>query len=404
MQDSHRQIIAIGAVLLFTLLQFIVLAVFGYTPYPDSEGYLYLANECLQKGDIYPVTSELNNYPFLWNIGTVNTVYASLKLFHSITPLLILYCIMKGITAWLFYKLTISITNKRTAFIALLLYLIYPANYGEATSVLSELPFTFFTMLGLWLCVSRKLYIIGGMALAVANWYRPMGIVILVALIIYLFVNKRRTIRPIIGYVAIILIIGSLNYLRTGLFLYQAKTGWMALADYSTQQSAESMQIRDNTKLNIAQKDAAWRTLFIDWLKDHPKEYFSQMPRKLADTYVSDNVNMCTFIPHKSQKEYMYEEVSLNTLINRFPAFSAVQWLTLWNLLFYYLLLITALLSLRFFRNNSSLLPLSIIILQTLLLLFMGHGESRFHTPIMPFVVMLSALFIANKYKHNMNE
>jgi hypothetical protein len=84
--------------------------------------------------------------------------------------------------------------------------------------------------------------------------------------------------------------------------------------------------------------------------------------------------------------------------------FSSVQWLTLWNLLFYYLLLITALLSLRFFRNNSSLLPLSIIILQTLLLLFMGHGESRFHTPIMPFVVMLSALFIANKYKHNMNE
>ena len=89
---------------------------------------------------------------------------------------------------------------------------------------------------------------------------------------------------------------------------------------------------------------------------------------------------------------------------NRFPAFSSVQWITLWNLLFYYLLLITALLSLRFFRNKSSLLPLSIIILQTLLLLFMGHGESRFHTPIMPFVVMLSALFIANKYKHTMNE
>jgi hypothetical protein len=242
------------------------------------------------------------------------------------------------------------------------------------------------------------------MALALANWYRPMGIVILIALLIYLFVNKQKIIRPIIGYVVIIIIVGSLNYLRTGLFFYQAKTGWMALADYSTQQSAESMQIRDNTKLNIAQKDTAWRTLFIDWLKDNPKEYFSQMPKKLVDTYISDNVNICTFIPQKSEKEYMYEEVSLNTLINRFPAFSSAQWLTLWNLLFYYLLLITALLSLRFFRNKSSLLPLSIIILQTLLLLFMGHGESRFHTPIMPFVVMLSALFIANKYKHTMNE
>ncbi len=304
---------------------------------------------------------------------------------------------MKGVTAWLFYKLTINITNKRTAFIALLIYLLYPANYGEATSVLSELPFTFFTMLGLWLCVSRKLYIIGGMALALANWYRPMGIVILIALLIYLFVNKRKTIRPIIGYVAVILIIGSLNYLRTGLFLYQAKTGWMALADYSTQQSAESMQIRDNTKLNIAQKDAAWRTLFIDWLKENPKEYFSQMPQKLVDTYVSDNVNMCTFIPQKAQRNYMYEEVSLSTIIKQFPAFSAVQWLTLFNLLFYYLLLITAILSLRYFRSESSLLPLSIIVLQTLLLLFVGHGESRFHIPFMPFVIMLSAQFISYK-------
>ena len=401
MQDSHRKIIPAAVVLLFTILLFIVLAVFGYTPYPDSEGYIYLANECLQKGDIYPVASELNNYPFLWNIGTVNTVLASLKLFHSITPLLILYCIMKGITAWLFYKFTISITNKGTAFIALLLYILYPANYGEATSVLSELPFTFFTMLGLWLCISRKLYIIGGMALAVANWYRPMGIVILLALLVYLFVNKQKIVRPLIGYAAFILIVGCMSYLRTGLFLYQAKTGWMALADYSTGQSAESMQIRDNTKLNVAQKDAAWRSVFIDWLKDHPVEYFAQMPRKLADTYVSDNVNLCTFIPQKSQKEYMYEEVSMNTLAEKFPALSAVQWLTVWNLLFYYLLLISALLSLRYFRNESSMLPLSIIILQTLLLLFVGHGESRFHIPFMPFVIMLSAQFIYSLSKKN---
>ena len=394
MQDSHRQIIVVSAVLLFTLLQFLVLAVFGYTPYPDSEGYIWLAKECINEQYFYPIPSKLNEYPFLWNIGPVNTVAVSLKLFNSIKPLLLLYCLMKGATAWLFYGLTKSLTNEKTALIALLIYILYPANYGEATSVLSELPFTFFTMLGLWLCVSRKYYLLGGIMLAIANWYRPMGIVFIIALNIYLFINNRKTLRPLFGYIIIILLLGTINYYRTGLFLYQAKTGWMALADYSTQKSPESMQIRDNTEWNVSQKDSAWQSVFCDWLKEHPKEYFSQMPEKLVDTYVSDNINMCTFIPEKTQKEYMYEEVSLATLIHNFPNLSSVQWMTLWNLLFYYILLFTAFLSLYYYHHKSSLLPLSIIVLQTLVLLIAGHGEARFHIPLMPFIIMLSTQFI----------
>lgn len=394
MQDSHRQIIAVSVVLLFTLLQILVLAVFGYTPYPDSEGYIYLAKECINEHNFYPIASKINEYPFLWNIGPVNTVAVSLKLFNSVKPLLLLYCLMKGATAWLFYDFTKSLTNEKTAFIALLIYIIYPANYGEATSVLSELPFTFFTMLGLWLCVNRNLFLAGGIILAIANWYRPMGIVFLIAILLYLFINKTKTVRPFIGYIIIILLIGTINYHRTGLLLYQAKTGWMALADYSTQKSSQSMQIRDNMKWNVSQKDSAWRSVFCDWLKEHPKEYFSQMPGKLVDTYVSDNVNMCTFIPEKTQKEYMYEEVSLSTIVHHFPNLTSVQWLTIWNLLFYYILLFTAFLSLFYYHHKSTLLPLSIIILQTLVLLIAGHGEARFHIPLMPFIIMLSAQFV----------
>lgn len=394
MQDSHRQIIAVSIVLLFTLLQILVLAVFGYTPYPDSEGYIYLAKECINEHNFYPIASKINEYPFLWNIGPVNTVAVSLKLFNSVKPLLLLYCLMKGATAWLFYDLTKSLTNEKTAFIALLIYIIYPANYGEATSVLSELPFTFFTMLGLWLCVNHNLFLAGGIILAIANWYRPMGIVFLIAILLYLFINKTKTVRPFIGYIIIILLIGTINYHRTGLFLYQAKTGWMALADYSTQKSSQSMQIRDNMEWNVSQKDSAWRSVFCDWLKEHPKEYFSQMPGKLVDTYVSDNVNMCTFIPEKKQKEYMYEEVSLSTIVHHFPNLTSVQWLTIWNLIFYYILLFTAFLSLFYYHHKSTLLPLSIIILQTLVLLIAGHGEARFHIPLMPFIIMLSAQFV----------
>jgi 4-amino-4-deoxy-L-arabinose transferase-like glycosyltransferase len=393
MQNSNHQIT--GIISIFTLLQFIVLIVFGYTPYPDSVGYIEIAHECLAYGDIYPSAKLINDYPFLWNIGAINAVIASLWVSGSVMPLLVIYTLLKGITAALFYLVVKHQTGQKTALIALIMYVLYPANYGEATSTLSELPFMFFMMSALWLCLCHQKYVVGGMFLAIANWFRPMGIVFLAAIIIWmLYTNRRKAWQPLCGYLLIILIIGSLCSLRTGLFLYQAKTGWMALTDYSTKHMPQSMAVRDNNLWNVSQKDSAWQSLFLEWVKDHKLEYAKQIPGKFVNTYVSDNVNMCTFIPDKTKKEYMYEEVSMGTLINSFPHFSPVQWLTAINLIFYYALIITALFSLKFFKTDSYLLSVTIILLGTLLLLFVGHGEARFHILFIPFFIMLSAMFI----------
>ena len=123
------------------------------------------------------------------------------------------------------------------------------------------------------------------------------------------------------------------------------------------------------------------------------------MPAKLVNTYISDNVNMCTFIPDKQDADYMYDEVSMKTLNKNFPMFSTVQWLTIVNLAIYFLILISALLELFYFQRNTSILPCSIIAIGTLLLLFVGHGEARFHQPFMPFFIMLTAIFI-NRIRH----
>ena len=393
MQDSHHKIV-ISLIIAFTLLQIVILAVFGYTPYPDSDGYILIAEDCVKNHSWYPVATKLNDYYFLWNIGAINAVILSLKVFNSITPLLVIYCLMKGVTAALIYQIAEIITSKRTAFITLLLYILYPANYGEGTSVLSELPFMFFCILGIWLCITKKMLITGGMSIAVANWFRPMGIVFLLAILIYFFFIKKKTLRPLVGYIAMILIIGSLSYLRTGLFLYQAKTGWMALIQYSSDHNEASMAVHDRADFNVSQKDDAWRTLFFQWLKDHPKEYVSQMSKKIIDTFVSDNVNMCTFIPDKAEKEYMYDTISMKTLWFSFPNYSWVQCLTIINLIFYYILLSMAILSLFYFQINTFIMPLSIISLGTLILLLFGHGEARFHIPLMPFIIILSSITV----------
>ena len=89
----------------------------------------------------------------------------------------------------------------------------------------------------------------------------------------------------------------------------------------------------------------------------------------------------------------MYEEVSLGTLIRCFPHFSSVQLLTLLNLFIYYVFLAMAFASLFYFKKDYCLLAVSVIVLGTLLLLFVGHGEARFHIPFMPFIIILSAVF-----------
>ena len=392
MQNRHYTLIAV-----FTVLQLLILLVFGYTPYPDSEGYIILATDALNYQQPYPIDSKINEYAFLWNLGAINMVELSLWLFHSVLPLLFIYSLMKGVTSWILYAITNKFFNHRVAFIALCLYCLYPANYGESTSVHSELPFIFFALLALYFCVCHKWFFLAGLALAFANWIRPMGLIFLLSILIFTFFNWHKSCRLLIGYLLTILIIGTFNYQRTGLFLYQAKTGWMALCDYSTNNQSTSLAIRERTDWNVSQKDSAWQSMFIDWLKEHPTEYVAQMPQKLVNTYISDNVNMCTFITNKMDKKYMYDEVSMLTLIKNFPHYSFVQCFTLLNLFIYYALLITATLSLLYFRKESSLLSVSIIVLGTLLLLIVGHGEARFHQPFMPFFIMLSALFIHKK-------
>ena len=91
---------------IYTIIQLIILLGFGYTPYPDSQGYITCAQNALAYNQFYPAKETLYTLPFLWNIGAINTVAFSLKLFHSVTPVLIIYILLKGGTLNLVYLIT----------------------------------------------------------------------------------------------------------------------------------------------------------------------------------------------------------------------------------------------------------------------------------------------------------
>lgn len=403
MQNSHRQLIIATTIIIFTLLQFIILYAAGYTPYPDSNGYIILAKECIRMNEPYPIASQLHDLPFIWNVGAINLVALSLKIFGSITPLLCLYSLMKGCSAWLVFRIASILFKENTALITLLLYVAYPANYGESTSVLSELPFTFFILLGI-LAVLKRQNVIGGMLMAFANWIRPMGIVFLLSTIIYQFIAKKKkaSINILCGYLLVIACISSISYLRTGYCIYQAKTGWMALLQYSVDNSPENDDYYTKADgYNAIKKDSVWQKKTIEWILKHPNEYIRQMPKKLVKTYVSDNVNFCAFLPNKKESEYMYGEIDMRTLAHSFPNYNAVQWLTICNLIYYYLLLalfmVGSIMAIRQRLPVPFVIPISVVVIGTAILLLAGHGESRFHIPFMPFVTMLAAAFLSSK-------
>ena len=410
---SRRRVLCLVAT--FTVIQLLLIPLLGFTPYPDCNGYMALAQQSTDAGGPYPVASQMGELAFLWNLGAVNLTQLSLWLFGSVTPLLIFYALMKGVTAWMFYQVVSRLANEKTAFVALIIYLLYPANYGESTSLLSELPFMFFSVAALY-AVVRNHPLLAGVLLAVGNWFRPMALVFIVVLLVYYLVKRNQWLKCsanlVIGYVLMICVIGGVNYARTGRFFYQAATGWMALMQYSWDHDSDQAPDRAffeggdpniipaDRHYDVLQKDSVWRSHFFVWLGNNTGEYLAQMPEKLARTYVSDNTTLCAFLPEKN--EQMYEYLSLETLWREFPRLSVVQWLAVVNLLFYYLLLVGAVVGLfrcvRRKQHDVAVLCAGVILVGTAVLLFFGHGETRFHIPFMPFIILLTAFALQ---RHN---
>lgn len=402
MQNSNYQIInkqykVFYIIGIYTILQFIILLGFGYTPYPDSQGYITCAQEALKYAQFYPAKETTYTLPFLWNIGAINAVALSLKLFHSITPLLIIYTILKCGTLILIYLITKKILNYKTACIALLISVLYPANYGEGTSLLSEVPFMFLCLSSIYAYSNQK-PILTGFLLGCADYFRPLAIIFILAIILSNIKNYKIYLKICLCYTIVISSIGLGNYLTKEEFIYKAKTGWMALAQYhwnndKEQKGIEPMSVGNNHNLTYSQKDEVWKKMFIGWLKEHKTEYIKQIPIKIGKTYISDNVNMCAFLSTREKNSaYMYDNISLPSLIKAFPNYNFVQWLTVYNLIFYYGLLICFLLCFRHFKTLK--LECLIIIIGTIFIALFSHGEARFHIIYMPFIIICVAYYI----------
>lgn len=415
----------------FIFLLFI-LFLFGYTPTNDGDGYIEFAQVCLKQHTFYPCYSLILGHPFIWNIGAVNAIEATLFLFHSIYPLLVLYTFFKAFTAFFIAKIAARLWNENIAVTAMLLFIFYPNNWGQHTTVLSEVPMIFIMLWGLYLAISRKntmFLILSGFLFGLANWFRPIAVIFILILILYFILREhsadklRKSLGLLAGYAAFILIAGFGCYQRTGYFIYQAQSLWFNMAEATYEKSVKPhynapmypkgtiRYIKNMEKKTALENNEIWKARSMKWLTRHPSEYLRKIPGRLFYMYFNDTDNICAFKSNKKLAENNYVTLPYRHLLQQFTHLSTVQYLAAANLVYYLLVILlflygtfTSLTDKQY--RKPSFIPLMIIIGGSLSIVMAVHGETRFKAPFMPFIFMIAAVGIekiiiikSNKWK-----
>lgn len=412
MGESNKTIYVLAAIYLGWLLA--VLSVVGYTPTNDGAGYVEYALWCLAEGQPYPTVSIYQQTPFVWNVGIICLTQLSWWLFTSLTPLLMLLCVLKAGTALCMALTTRQLFGPRAAVAAIVLFMLYPNNWGQSTMISSEIPSTCLALAMVWIAVSQRNLFFGGILLALANWFRPTATIFLISIILYLIIIGRQhrlqnIVKTIAGYVVFILIVGTSCLIRTGHFVYQSRSYWFSMVDecYDGAEVAPHWNqpiwpegtpryIENHEKMNCFDFERIWRQRSISWLKDHPLEYLSKIPGRLYYMYQSDYDNMTVFLKDKSQPENNFITIPFKHLLSEASTLNVAQWLSLLCLLLYVCLLLMAftgtLQLITQARYDALFLPLLIAVGGSLLLVLIMHGETRFKDPLMPFIFMLAAV------------
>lgn len=404
----------------YLLLLLAVLFVFGYTPANDSDSYIEMARICLDEGQPYPCTALIKGQPFVWNIGSINIIALSLLLCGSTYPLLIVMCVLKASSAFLTAKIAQTLFNEKTARAALAIFVVYPNNWGQSTTLLSEIPSIFLALLAVCLMLrGRKAYafVAAGIVLCLSNWFRPIAIVFVVSLLIYFLLTDRKAIvrrfvPMIAGYCAAIMLLGTETYLRTGYFVYKGDTLWFNVCDdaydgaepgphwnQETYEKGKPRYIENMDELDCFQSAEIWRERCLQWISRHKGEWLSKVPYRIVYMYYNDIDNMAFCLKDKSAAANNYVTVPYRNIATEIGSLSAPQWAALVCTVCYWLIMLlfaagVVLLAVRR-KWKPLVLPLSVIVIGTLSLALVMHGETRFKAPYMPYIMMIAAYSIA---------
>lgn len=181
----------LGAVaLLWIIFQVLFAEVYHDTALLSDPGYyVYLAQECVKEGTMYP---NYSNYydTYIFNPGIVNLYVLWLNIFGSMNGIWYLFIAMNVAMLILIGKICGLIVpqSRAVAYAAMYLFMILPVNSTIIIRTFSEIPFEFMCMLSFWLTLRKSLcrMVLAGICVALAFWIRPLGAAWILAAVIFI--------------------------------------------------------------------------------------------------------------------------------------------------------------------------------------------------------------------------
>lgn len=293
-------------VLLWILSQIAIIIYFWAAPQGSDQGaYIKTAFLCFEQDEWYPMQQHIYSY-YIWAQGLINFLILQLHLFDTVNLNPIFNMFMNIGILYEVYYLSERFFSKRTAYIAVVAYCLLYSNVMVVLPAGTEVPFLFLTLTAFCLCLSGniKALFLAGVLFALANWIRPLVVLFLPAVLIYLFYKKSQWSKYIALILPLVLItysIGSVTEKKIGYFVFQSTTSGVNLimtandkayggvATSLASDTTSTVHIKDIENYTFVQRDSIWKARSLEWIKENPLQYTKLFGLKLGGLFIEDS-------------------------------------------------------------------------------------------------------------------
>ena len=406
------------AVLIFSLsviIQLLFVIWIEVVQISDFATYQNYATNVVEHNTWYPsIESIYTNYIFA--PGLVNYFALLILIFKSAKAILFFNVLLNLILAMEIFYIARKFFGETVSYIFLLLFSLYPTTYGIVLYSASELPFMVLSFGAIVALLQKKTkyIVLAGILVGLANWIRPfLPVMILVGVYICWQITERgRRVKSFLVYmvstILIIVSIGMFTYSRIGYFNYQSTTSGYNLImganddadgsyDNTVFKEGNIGHISNWDSLTFGQRDVFWRNQAIDWIKENPAKWILLIPYKAINLFLLDLYALTPFSGDMSNE--VESKAYLLSMFKNFPNWKFINWLMVYNQLFYYTILVLSLIGIsKSVRvRNKVAISLNIFLFFMIAITLAVVGGGRYHYPMMPLLILFAAYYISLK-------
>ena len=397
--------------------QIIMIIRFNGQQVSDGHWFTKKALFCAENGLWYPSAEHISSRYFSAN-GLINLMALLFRLGAGLRTIYVINALLVQVMLWscvfIVYRVARSV-GFCCRFIVL--FCLLNTMWGYVVIVNTEIMFNALAFLGIALLFSEKRLasVACGLLLALANWVRPLGLIFLLGSLLVL-VYRKKTVKHFVGVIAgfcaVVAVIGCVSLRSGGYFVYQATTSGINLIQTANDDADGSYMdevfnegkagyIPEDQQKEMTFKDfdRVYRERGLDWIRQHPFKYLSQIPRKLFLLYATETYSGNAYFNNEvvtSGKEYIIDVV--RKIMGRADeplAFGDI--LVVADQAWYSLIMVLALIGLvRSLMNNKwrFLLPFVFIAVMGTGVAMILISGARYHFPYLPIFIMSAAFAI----------